>query len=42
MKALKRTLLFLVFDVTSAPQTGKKISKIYAYLKKNENKQVSL
>ena len=33
---------YIVFDVTSAPQNGKKISKIYAYLKKNENKQVSL
>lgn len=33
---------YIVFDVTSAPQSGKKISKIYAYLKKNENKQVSL
>lgn len=33
---------YIVFDVTSAPQNGKKISKVYAYLKKNENKQVSL
>lgn len=33
---------YIVFDVTSAPQNGKKISKIYAYLKKNENKRVSL
>lgn len=33
---------YIVFDATSAPQNGKKISKIYAYLKKNENKQVSL
>ena len=33
---------YIVFDVTSAPQNGKKISKIYAYSKKNENKQVSL
>lgn len=33
---------YIVFDVTSAPQNGKKISKIYACLKKNENKQVSL
>ena len=33
---------YIVFDVTSAPQNGKKISKVYAYLKKNENKKVSL
>lgn len=33
---------YIVFDVTAAPQNGKRISKIYAHLKKNENKQITL
>ena len=33
---------YIVFDVTVAPQNGKRISKIYAHLKKNENKQITL
>ena len=33
---------YIVFDVTAAPQNGKRISKIYAHLKKTENKQITL